>query len=135
MFLRRFLWFLSLSVFLAGVVHYFAGNAGTSKGPAAGPRLEGRILVRTHRPDASLVSKVVGGATSFWYLTMADHAVTDEILSGPTLVSRAPGAEGPLGGAEAQMLSSRDAALAAEAALVRSGRAEGQAARGGSGKE
>jgi hypothetical protein len=93
MFLRRFLWFLSLSVFLAGLIYYFAGRAGASGGPAAETRLSGGIVAWSHGPDRSLVPEIVGRHSMFWYLTVADRAFIRGIVRETALASGSMPAE------------------------------------------
>ncbi len=88
MFLKKFLWCLSFSVFLAGLGYHFAGPLGLFRPRVqAGPVLAGHVLGRTHSPDERLVSRTVGRNSSFWYLTPADRVVSSAVLSGRPLVS------------------------------------------------
>ena len=122
MFLKRFLWFLSFSVFLAGVIYYFTDDAGAAKRQAASASLTGDLFVLGHRPDERLVSGLAARHTTFWYLTAADRAVTGDILSGTSLAFRTELAEaGPLRQAAPSPFAGLGSDLAARADLGEAG--------------
>lgn|SRR5512143_3325162 len=90
MFLKKFLWFLSLSVFAAGLVYYFylSERPGPPKrGDGAGITGSGRLLLRVPRPNLRLLSGSVGENSTFWYLTPADRTITNDLVVGSSLVS------------------------------------------------
>jgi len=123
MFLKRFLWFLSFSVFLAGVIYYFTDEARAARRPSAG--LAGNLFILSQRPDERLVSGLVARQTTFWYLTAADRAVSGDILNGTSLASRTDLAEaGPFLQAGPGPFAGLDPDLAARADVGEAGARE-----------
>jgi hypothetical protein len=93
MFLKRFLWFLSFSVFFAGLIYYFADDARAPQRQAVRASLTGELFIRSHKPDERLISGLVARRTTFWYFTAADRTVTGDILNGTSLAFRTDPAE------------------------------------------
>ena len=90
--LKKFLWWFSFSVFLAGLVYRYAGPLGLfEERGGRSPAYAGDIVGGSHRPDDRLVSPVVGRHSSFWFLTAADRAVSYALIFGTGLVSEARG--------------------------------------------
>ncbi len=119
MFLKRFLWFLSFSVFVAGVIYYFSGLAGAAKEPAAGTRPRAELLIGSHAPDEILLSRVIGRNSTFWYLTAADRSVTSDVLHGTALAFRTvQGGESLFLQAELRPLAGLDRSLEARVGTV-----------------
>jgi len=88
--MKRFLWFLSIGVFVAGLVYRFSGLADTSKAGAAGRTIsmglaagdENGAFIESHAANPRLLSASVGGRSTFWHFTPADRAASDYVIYG-----------------------------------------------------